>query len=179
MHRTFDITVPETATPWLVRELEALEHVVALVLHRGASINPPGDVLTVHVLNKGADDVLKCVDAARTQGAISIATAEVASLIDPRYEQAVHDDVDEAIWEEMETGLRHQGRVTANFLVLMALGGAIAATGLVSEPGPQTISFVAASNIAPGFEPIPKVPLGLVLRQWKVVRRGLVSTAVG
>jgi uncharacterized membrane protein len=79
----------------------------------------------------------------------------------------------------METGLRHQGRVTPNFMILMVLGGAIAAAGLVLETVPQTISFVAASIIAPGFEPIAKIPLGLVLRQWNVVRRGLYSTVAG
>lgn len=112
-------------------------------------------------------------------GPVSIVTAEVASIIDPAHEEAVDDDVDEAIWEEMETGLRHQGRVTPNYLVLMAMGGAIAAVGLVSEAVPQTIAFVAASIIAPGFEPLVKIPLGLALRNWTTVRRGLVATGVG
>ncbi|MBA3439735.1 MAG: hypothetical protein H0T92_07695 [Pyrinomonadaceae bacterium] len=73
----------------------------------------------------------------------------------------------------METGLRHQGRMNANYVVLMALGGAIAAFGLVSEPAPQAIAFVAASIIAPGFEPLAKIPLGLALGHWNVVKRGL------
>ena len=54
---------------------------------------------------------------------MSVATAEVASFIDPKHPHAVDRDVDEALWEEMETGLRHQGRVTSNYLTLMALGG--------------------------------------------------------
>ena len=56
--------------------------------------------------------------------------------------------MDEAIWEEIETGPRHQGRISANYLLLMALGGAIAATGLVAEPVPQTIAFVSVGIIA-------------------------------
>ncbi|MEJ7709202.1 MAG: hypothetical protein WKF84_04915 [Pyrinomonadaceae bacterium] len=105
------------------------------------------------MLNRGADAVLK---RAREQGGerVSIVTAELTSIIDKQHEEAVDRDVDEAVWEEMETGLRHQGRVTANFVTLMALGGAIAAIGLVSEPAPQAIAFVAASIIAPGFEPL-------------------------
>ncbi len=61
----------------------------------------------------------------------------------------------------------------------MALGGAIAAIGLVSEAVPQAIAFVSASVIAPGFEPIAKIPIGLVLRQPGVLRRGLLSTGAG
>ncbi|MCA1628118.1 MAG: DUF389 domain-containing protein [Acidobacteria bacterium] len=109
---------------------------------------------------------------------MSIVTAELASIIDPQHEEAVDKDVDEAVWEEMETGLRHQGRVTANYLALMALGG-VATVGLVSEPAPQPIAFVAAAVIAPGFEPIAKIPLGLVLRRWNVVWRGFVSVGAG
>ena len=159
--------------------MDGLDAVVGLSVQRGASVKPPGDVVVVHVLNRGADEVLRCADAARGRGPISIVTAEVASIIDPSRQDVVDDDVDEAIWEEAETGLRHQGRVTSNYLALMALGGAIAAVGLVSEPVPQTIAFVAASVIAPGFEPLAKIPLGLALRRWNVVKRGLVSSAVG
>ena len=43
----------------------------------------------------------------------------------------------------------------------------------------QTISLVAASIIAPGFEPLAKVPVGLALRRWSVAGRGLWSMGVG
>lgn len=179
MHRTIQITVSPDATPWLVARLEDMEHVLGISLNRGASILPPGDIVVVHALNRGIDGVLKAAEAARAHGAVSVVTAEVASIIDPEHADAVDDDVDEAIWEEAETGLRHQGRVTTNFLILMALGGGIAAAGLVSEPTPQAIAFVAASVIAPAYEPLAKIPLGLGLTNWNVVRRGLVSAAVG
>jgi len=179
MHRTIEITVPAGSTSWLSQELEQMEHVIGLAVLKGASIKPPGDVVVVHALNRGVDEVLRCADAARGRGAISIVTSEVASIIDPRRQDALDDDVDEAIWEEVETGLRHQGRVGANYLALMALGGAIAAVGLVSESVPQAIAFVASAVIAPGFEPLAKIPLGLALGRWNVVRRGLISVGVG
>lgn len=179
MHRTIEITVSPQATDALARELSGLDDVVGLYVLRGASLKPSGDILTVNVLNRGADDVLKCAARARKRGPVSVVTAELASIIDPEHEERVNNDVDEAVWEEMETGLRHQGRITANFIVLMALGGAIATVGLVSPPAPQAITFVAASVIAPGFEPLAKIPLGLVLRRWNVIRRGLVSAVTG
>lgn len=61
----------------------------------------------------------------------------------------------------------------------MALGGAVAATGFMVSGSSQTISLIAASIIAPGFEPLAKVPVGLALRHWAVVGRGLLSTGVG
>lgn len=179
MHHSIEIAVPVSLTEALTHDLTQLEDVIGMYLHRGASVKPSGDVITVHVLNRGTDAVLRCVAAHQSDHTISIATAELASLISPAHSERIHNDVDEAVWEEMETGLRHQGRVTINYLTLMALGGVIAAVGLVSDPVPQAIAFVSSAVIAPGFEPIAKLPLGLVLRRWMVLKQGMLSIAVG
>ncbi|WP_407572895.1 DUF389 domain-containing protein [Deinococcus altitudinis] len=157
--------------------LERHEQVIGLSVSSGASIKPPGDVITVHVLNRGADDVLTLVAQATPD--YSIVTAETASIIDLKLDAWIENDIDEALWEELETGLRHQGRITPNFLALMALGGVLACLGLTTEGAPQATALIAASIIAPGFEPIAKVALGLSLRRWNVVKRGLISTLGG
>jgi hypothetical protein len=87
--------------------------------------------VTVHVLNRGADAVFEAADRAQKGGAqVSLATSELASLVDPEHVHPIENDVDEAQWEEMEAGLRHHGRITANFLLLMFLGGAVASIAL-------------------------------------------------
>ena len=183
MQRTIEVTIPPAAADTLVAALQGLEHVVGVARQRSASVQPAGcDVVVVHALNRGTDAVMRAVaDAAALHGGpLSVATAELASLSDPEHQAATDRDVDEALWEEMETGLRHQGRITPNFLTLMALGGAIAAAGLVSkDPVLQTIATVAAAVLAPGFEPLAKVPLGLVLRRFEVAKLGLVSSLAG
>ena len=179
MHRTIEVTFSPDCPDIALKELEDLDHVVGLSVQRQASVKPPGDVVTVHVLNRGADDVLRVAESARDHGDVSVVTSEVASIVDPRHADAVSNDVDEALWEEVESGLRHQGRVTPNYLTLMALGGAIAAVGLVSDPVPQALAFVSASIIAPGFEPLAKVPVGLVLGRPNVVRRGVLASLAG
>jgi hypothetical protein len=180
MHRTIELTVPAHITDSLQTELTSLDEVIGLTLHRGASLKPAGDVLIVHVLNRGANEVLRRARAAvPDHNALSIVTSEATSFISPASHSAVDDDRDEAIWEEMESGLRHQGRITTNYLLLMGLGGIIATIGLVSEPVPQAIAFVASAMVAPGFDPMTKVPLGLVLRHWPLVGRGLASVLAG
>ena len=181
MHRAIEITVPSDQTDSLIEELKSLEHVIGLSVLRGASVKPEGDTLVVNALNLGADEVMRRVQRAKDErrASVSVVTAELASIIDPPNQQRIKDDIDEEIWEEMETGLRHQSHLTSNFLLLMAAGGAVASAGLVSEPVPQVIAWIAASIIAPGFEPISKIPLGAVLRNWDVAKRGIVSLAVG
>jgi uncharacterized membrane protein len=179
MHRTLAVSLPTDRTDLLVSQLSPLEPVIGLSVHRGGSVKPPGDVLTLQILNKGIDEALRLIAEVCKGTSYSIATAEQASMIDPQQDSIIEDDIDEAIWEEMETGLRHQARVTSNYLVLMALGGAMSAVGLVSDPVPQVIAFVAASVVAPGFEPIAKIPLGLVLSNFHTVKRGLKSALMG
>lgn len=171
--------MPPSCTDELIQELEQLEDVINLSVVRGASVKPPGDVLTVHTLNRGADQVMSLAEVAREHGDVSVSTAELASIVDPKQERKVANDIDEALWEEAETGLRHQSQITANYLGLMALGGVVAATGLVTESTSQAIPLVAASIIAPGFEPLAKLPIGLGLRRWDVVRSGVTSAAAG
>jgi Domain of unknown function (DUF389) len=183
MHRTIEITAPSAMIDSLLSALSREEHVVGVSRQRGVSVQPPDcDVVVVHALNRGTDAVLLSVAqaAARHPGPYSVATAELASLSDPDHQHAIDRDVDEALWEEMEAGLRHQGRVTPNFVALMALGGAIAAAGLFAHsPAEQVIASIAAAILAPGFEPLAKLPLGLVLRRFEVVKLGLISTLAG
>ena len=183
MHRSIEIrALPETVDG-LVQDLLREKHVVGVTRQRGVSVQPPGcDVVVVHALNRGTDAVMRAVAraASRHPGPFSVATAELASLSDPEHQHAINRDVDEALWEEVEEGLRHQGRVTPNFLALMTLGGAIAAAGLVAhDPVERAVAVIAAAILAPGFEPLAKVPLGLVLRRWEVVKLGLLSTLAG
>ena len=180
MHRTFTLTVPPAATESLCHTLVPLSGVVGLSVAVGAARKPAGhDVLTLTLLNRAADDVLRRVRAAVPGPDLTIATAEVASIIAPAHAAAVENDRDEAVWEEMESGLRHNGCITVNYLLLMALGGLISAVGLVSDPVPQTVAFVAAGIIAPGFDPLAKVPLGAVLGRWTLVGHGLRAAALG
>ena len=180
MHRTIEITSPPSQTEELVEKLGGLDGVVSLSVVRGASVKPEGDVVTVHALNRGADEVLRLAEAASRHGGVSVSTGELSSLVDPEHERAVAEDIDEALWEEVETGLRHQSRTTANYLSLMALGGAIAASGfVVHQPTEQALSFVAAAIVAPGFEPLAKVSVGSTLRRWGAAARGLGSAALG
>jgi hypothetical protein len=180
LHRTIEIAVPSSFTGELVDQLGRLDGVVSLSVVRGASLKPEGDVVTVHALNRGADEVLRLAGTASEHGRVSVSTGELSSLVDPEHEMLVAKDADEALWEEVEARLRHQSRTTANYLILMGLGGAIAASGFaVHQPAEQALSFVAGAIVAPGFEPLANTSVGLALRRRGLVARALGSAALG
>lgn len=179
MHRSIEASVRSDCTDAILQKLSADPHVVGITVARNASVKPPGDHITIHVLNRSADNVLRIIAEQSAGGQFSIVTSELASISNPSQQKAIDRDVDEAIWEEMETGLRHNGRLTPNYMFLMVLGGIIAAIGFVSDIETQIIALVASSIIAPGLEPIAKIPLGLVLGNRDVLLTGLRATVVG
>jgi hypothetical protein len=180
MHRAIEITVGPENTEALVNYLERLDDVVGISVHRGASRRPKGDIVVVRALNRAADDVLRCAEQVRDEtGHVSVVTSEVASISNPSQQQRIDTDTDEAIWEEIETSLRNRGQLTPNFVLLMALGGVIAAAGLSAEPVAQAIAFVSASIIAPAFEPIAKLPLAIAIRNRRLLLDALWSFTAG
>ena len=179
MHQSFQIAVPAEHTDEFLAGVGEVDEVISLSVQRGASLKPPGDLVLVHTLNRGADRVLELVERAREQGEVSVASSMVDSLIDPRHAKEVAGDVDEAVWEDAETQLRHHSQLGTNFLLTMALGGAIAACGLVLTTTTQATAMVAAAVIAPGFEPLAKLPLAIVLRSRELFLRGLRSALAG
>jgi Domain of unknown function (DUF389) len=179
MHRHFSIVVPAQVADGLVEELAAMPCVVSVAVHRGASVRPPGDIVDVEALNRGADAVLLAIERAHPYGSLSVTSSQVDSLSDRDHAGDVAGDSDESTWEDATTALRHHAQLTVNFVSLMAVGAVIAACALFSSSTTQAIALVAAAVIAPAFEPLAKIGLGLVLRRRGDLLRGLQSAVVG
>ncbi len=179
MHRTISISLPAGCTAPLVARLQPHPDIISLSLDRGGSLKPVGDVLTLHLLNRGGNDVLRQVAEVCGNNPYTLTTAELASLVSPAQQEHIEQDFDEALWEEMESGLSHNGRLTSNYMYLMSIGGLVAAVGLVAEPVPQAMSFVAAAVLAPGFDPLAKVSLGMLHGKKMLIVKGLQNTLLG
>lgn len=179
MHRIIVLSGEPRIVERLADELRKQDDVISVGLAPGLSLKPPGDVLTISVLNRGADEVMRKADDAIRGGRITATVSQSSALLDGPNQQRIAEDADEAMWEEMESDLRNVGGLAANYLVLMALGGALAGAAFFTARLLHPILFVGASIVAPGFEPIAKVGHGLVLRQWRLAGRGAWSAALG
>lgn len=180
MHRNLEAIIHPQKTNAVLKALAELPDVIQLSVFRATSVKPAGlDVIHIQVLNSGTDAALSIIRDESEDQFFSIATAETDALINAAHSKRIEDDVDEALWEEVETGLRHNSRLTPNFLLLMAIGGILAATGFVADDQLQVIVFIAAAVIAPGLEPLAKIPLGIVLKRRRAFLYGLRSALVG
>lgn len=175
MPRTIEITVPTARTDALVATLRDRQEVLGLQVQRDASVKPPGDVLTMTTTNRSLPTVLRLLDAhgiGATDGT-SLSTAEPVSLVAPSARERLSHDTSEGSWEEIDTVIGRESNATRNTLGVMAIAGAVAAIGLATN---ALHLVIAAMVIAPGFEPVLRISLGITTRStaW---RHGLVQTA--
>lgn len=176
MSRTIEISLPAEKADNLIRDLRDADGIVGFALQRGASLKPPGDVLTVHTTNEGFLRLLALLPNHQLDADASILTSEPRSLVSDTSQRRIDAETNEASWPEMAALLRRETNVSSNYLMAMFCAGLIAAVGLWTE----TVHIVVgAMVIAPGFEPIIRLPFGLLGRQRASWIQGLSSTGLG
>lgn len=172
MPRVVQLTVPSAATDRLLEEIRPLAGVVGVQVQRAASLQPPGDVVTVQSATPALPALMRLLDA---RPEISIATSEPISLVSAPHAAHLLRESSEASWEEMEQLIAKESNATTNALLVMACAGAFAAVGIATD---ALHLVVAGMLVAPGFEPLARISLGAAAGG-RSVRRGLIDTAKG
>lgn len=176
MPRIIEITLSPEKTATVLERLQALDEVAGLSLQRGASLTPPGDIITAAATNDGTRAVLDLVDEMQILQGGSVRTTEPRSLLAPPSQNGIEKESNETVWEEMGFLLRRETNVSANYLSLMALSGGVAAVGLWTN----TVHVViGAMVIAPGFEPLLRISFGIVAGPRALASRGILSSIAG
>jgi len=161
VHRKFVISGDPQVLRRLASELEPMAAIVRVSLDETACLKPRGGVLDVQALNRSSDEVLRQIQRDIELGKVVVEISESTSIIDVSRQEVIDHDYDEMLWEEMEQSLRNQGRLSSNSLVLMALGGAMAAAGATAQPLIQVTAFVRRRSSRPGSIPSPESRSGL------------------
>lgn len=167
-------TTPELSARILGR-LEGMAGIASVSLQAGASVHPPGDVLTIDATNEAARAILKLLDELDAFEGGCVTLGEPTAVIAPRHHAVLSRQGNEAAWEDVAEQLRRDTNVTVNYLLLMTVAGAIACFGVVA--GTLHI-VVGAMLIAPGFEPVLRIAFGALGRRHGA-REGLRSVVAG
>lgn len=176
MSRSFDITVPDDVRHTLLSRLDAVPGVIGIRVQPGASVKPPGDLVTVSVTNEGARALAHVLADMKVLRRGGVSISEPTAIRSGDADSEIVSEGNEAIWEEMAALLRRDTNISLNFLALMGLSGVIAGAGLYTD----TLHIVVgAMLLAPGFEPFLRVVFGLVSRSGHTVRTGLMAVALG
>ena len=176
MPRVIQVTLCPEKTEALIEQVQQLEDVVGLSLQRGVSIDPPGDIVTITTTNDGVRALFKTLQKLRVTEGGSISTSEPRALIAPPSQQSIDTETNETVWDEMASLLRQDTNFSGNFVMLMVLSGVVAAAGLWTN---TVHVVVGAMLLAPGFEPLLRIPFGLIAGPRALAWRGLMATVVG
>lgn len=178
MSRTVEITVPSHRTDPLLRDIQQLDEIVEMRVQRGVSLDPPGDLITVSITRRSLHDLIRLLNEqglARDKSA-SISISEPSAIISPSSYQQIENDVSDVIWEEMEYTLLRESKMDVNGMFTMFAAGVIAAVGIATG---AVHLVIGAMIIAPGFEPIIRVSLGVTGRATESWRQGLADVLKG
>ena len=176
MPRSVHITVPSDRREALLDRLKEADGTVAILVHLDASHQPKGDLVTVRGTNDAANRVVRIVTEMGLAEDGVVAIDEPVGLVSGARRRKLDSDTSEASWEEMDTLLRRDANPSHNFLALMFLAGAVAGVGLFVD----TLHIVVgAMLIAPGFEPLVRICVGLASGLPDTARRGALGVVAG
>ncbi len=167
------ISVPEALTDDVLDVLTTADAVTGLSVVRGASIIPPGDVVTADVAREGANPV---IDALRElgvhhEGAIRVEPVDTW-LSHPAFvaeEEAPGASADAVVWTQVGNRAYEDSELNWTYLSFMVLATLIAGIAIVLD---SSILVIGAMVLGPEFGPVAAIGVALVRR-----RLGLLAIA--
>lgn len=80
------------------------------------------------------------------------------------------------VWADVLSQARLRAKAPARYLILMGVAGVVAGLGVINL---SSILVVGAMAISPDLLPVTAACTGLVLRRWRLVRRGVGALVLG
>ena len=177
MSRTIEVSLPSEHTANLLPKIQKLEGLIGLRVQKNISISPKGDVLSFDLINSEVTNffIILEKEGLLQHENVSITTSKPTNVISKTHSDLLLTESHETSWEDMLKNLLHESNMNLNTRLLMFFSGMIAAIGISTN---SLHTVVGAMLIAPGFEPISRLAMGLVAehRDWK---RGGRDTIVG
>ncbi|CAN5158594.1 DUF389 domain-containing protein [soil metagenome] len=171
---------PAEHTDEVIAYLEHDSPVTNLVLHRGAAIDPPGDVIIGDVPREAANDVITALKQLGLDKSGSIALDAVGIALSHHADEAEHEAPgagdDAVVWEEIEQRTGEESRLSVTFLLFLTIATIIAGIGVLLD---QPILIVGAMVVGPEFGPLAALSVGIVRRRPAVIGRSLLALVVG
>ena len=171
---------PSETTEQVLSYLVAEPAVANLVVHRGAAVDPAGDVVIADVARESANEVLRELKAMGLDKNGSIALDAVGVALSSRgseAEKAAPGAGDDAVvWEEIEQRTGEESRLSVTFLLFLSIATVIAGIGVLLD---QPILIVGAMVVGPEFGPLAALSVGVIRRRPRVIGRSLLALTVG
>ena len=160
-----------------LRSTSGVAHVVHL---SEVSSSPPGDLVLCDVAREASNGVVEWLQrqGVHHSGAIMVEALEtvVSDAAATAEAEAPGHGGDALIWEEVEAQARAESRLTASFLVLMAIAAVIGGIGILLD---APILIVGAMVVGPEYGPLSAACVAATRRRWRGVAVASATLGVG
>mgnify|MGYP002133117803 FL=1 len=151
-----------------------------VVVHRGAAIDPQGDVVTTDVARDAADALINGLRARGIDqdGAITMEVLDtVLSTAAYRAEDEIDGDGEDAVvWDELVLRTREQSGLGLSYMAFLCIACLLAAVGVLTD---SAITVVGAMVVGPEFGPLAALAVAVVRRKGYLARRATLALLVG
>jgi uncharacterized hydrophobic protein (TIGR00271 family) len=173
------ITPPEL-TESVLELYRKRDGVANVVVHRGAAVQPSGDVVTADIARESANELLAGLKALGLDqdGAITMESLDtVLSTAAYHAQDVAHGDgADAVIWDELLLRTREESSLNVTFLVFLSIACLLAAVGVLTD---SAITVVGAMVVGPEFGPLAAIAVALVRRKVYLARRAALALLAG
>lgn len=174
------VTSPSGRTTEVVDLLDGCAGVANVGVIRGASVRPQGDLVLADVARESAERIIGGlrelgIDTAGTI-AMEVVDASVSTAADRAEAAAPGEAADAVIWEEVLARTEDDAALSKTFVWFLSIATVLAAIAIVLD---SAILVVGAMVVGPEFGPLAGIAVGLVHRRLRLIRRSLVTIAVG
>ena len=165
------IVVPPGAIDEVLALVRAEPSCTSVVVHPGAALHPPGDLLECEL---GRDAVDEVVDALRDLDGAAVWLEDSTRLLDAGGHHVSRDDA--VMWAQVADMLDRNSRLGALYLIVITVAGAIAAVGILED---LFLLIIAAMALSPDYFPLIAGCLAVVRRSRRSFLRSLRTLVAG
>lgn len=165
------IVVPPGFVEEVVELVRAEPSCTSVVVHPGAAVHPPGDLVSCQI---GRDAVDEVVNALRGVDGTAVWMEDSTLLLDAGGHHATRDDA--VMWAQVADMLDRNSRLGVLYLIVITVAGAIAAVGILED---LFLLIIAAMALSPDYFPLIAGCLAVVRRSRRSFLRSLRTLLAG
>jgi uncharacterized hydrophobic protein (TIGR00271 family) len=171
---------PEALGDDVVRALEQAPGVGALGRVSGASVRPPGDIITATVARTSADAILDLLSGLGLAQDGSIELSPIAALRSSTDLEAVNevtrDDADAVVWDEVVGQAYESSALTWGYFAFITMATIIAAIAILLD---SQVLVIGAMVLGPEFGAVAALGIALVMRRPHLLVRAARTLLIG
>jgi uncharacterized hydrophobic protein (TIGR00271 family) len=174
------ISCPDDKTAAVMDGLAANEDVTGLALVRGASVQPPGDLILADVAREAANDIVDSLIelGVHRDGTIHLdpATTWISRTALAAEQRAPGSSADAVVWADVSQRAYSDSELNWTYLSFMTMATMIASIAIVLD---SQILVIGAMVLGPEFGAIAALGLALVTRRPHLLRFAARTVIVG